>query len=757
MNAPSPLLVIIEDNAHVAKSVALLSNNLGFDTQHYATGNDFLHASTTATPHIILLDLGLPDIDGIALLDHIQIHFSTSKIIIMSGMDQNIIHAAEQLIQTRGLLLLGSLHKPFHFKALKTLLTAVHGERRRKPRPPEDQSQPITPQLLRNAIAQRQFVPFYQAQSTAHEGKVIGFEALMRWIHPEWGTVSPDRFIHLAAQYNLLNDMTWTMLEQIALHWQQLQWHDITVSINLTASFLNQKQLPEKILRLISHYQLQPSQLMLEITESEALQDIPQQLKNLIRLRLAGFPLSIDDFGTGYSSLISLYQVPFHELKIDQTFVMRADSDPIAMEIIHTLVFLANRLNIHLIAEGVETEEIRNILTEAGVERIQGYLIHRPMPFDALQHWREQYRPTASTITPKPAATLPPEALLELIQQALPTIDSKVIKALVKALRNRNDHDHFRPIFLSIFTAGASLTNLLALLLRGEWLLLQQAMPHIQQLPTAEQYSAIREQLEFFEQLRQLAVEVKEEDWQGRLEQSENKTHQEHLERILAENSVVWLRQGKIKLTAYLDEVPVQSLTKIVDIIGHDVTVKLNEELAKVLSVDHYRAIITTHNNREKISVEMLKIADGKVHLLLGDISANTIGLRHHVRVRHPDQPKATLMIKGEPEIGCQIIDISISGIKLALPPLSSTIAPHSAITCAFTLKGITINGSGSVRWQTRHHDHHIVCGITLSTNADHQRLLQEETLRLQRDLVIQLNNSKLPVILRNALDEMDA
>ncbi|MDX8412860.1 MAG: EAL domain-containing response regulator [Mariprofundales bacterium] len=754
MKSTHPLLVIIEDNDHVAKSVALLSNNLGFNTEHYATANDFLATTTTTiTPQIILLDLGLPDNDGISLLDHIQHHFASSQIIIMSGMDQSIIHAAEQLIQTRGLLLLGSLHKPFHFKALKTLLTSVRGERRRKARPPQDKSQHITPQLLRNAVTQQQFVPFYQAQTTSHEGKLVGFEALMRWIHPQWGTVSPDRFIHLASQYNLLDGMTWTMLEQVARHWQKLQWHDITVSVNLTASFLDQKQLPEKLIRLISRYELPPSQLMLEITESEALQDIPQQLKNLIRLRLAGFPLSIDDFGTGYSSLISLYQIPFHELKIDQTFVMRADNDPIAMEIIHTLVFLANRLDIHLIAEGVETENIHKILTEAGVERIQGYLIHQPMPFDTLQAWREQYHPVALTIATK-AAILPPETLSFIIQQTLPTIDKKWAKELVQALHMRKNTSHFRPIFSSIFASGTSLTDLLALLLRGEWLLLQQAMPQIQQLPTAEQYHAIRHQLDFFDPLHQLAVEVNEEDWQCRLEQSENKAHKEHLDRILAENSVAWLRQGKIKLTAYLDEVPVQAIVQVIDIIGRNITVKLNEELAKVLSIDNYRAIIITCDNREQISVEMLKTHNGAAHLLLGNICANKIGLRHYVRVRHPDQPEVTLTIKGQPDFGGHIIDISISGIKIALPP-SPTKIPQTPIGCTFTLKGMTINGSGTLRWQTRDQDNHILCGIALSTNADHQRLLQEETLRLQRDLVIQLNNSKLPVILRNALDEI--
>ncbi len=749
-----PRLAVVEDNAHVAKAICHLAAKMGFTPHHYPTAADLLHADPARPPQGLILDLGLPDADGISLLDHIQTHFPTCGIIVVSGMEPTIIHAAGQLIEERGLPLIGTLHKPFHLKALQALLVQIRGERRHKERPPEEPREPITPQLLREAIEQRQFIPYYQPQTTTRDGEIVGFEALMRWNHPQWGIVSPARFIPLAARCGLLDRMTWIMLEQVARHWQQRNWEGITVSVNLPASFLDQEQLPERITRLIAGYGMHPACLVLEVTESEAMADIPRQHSNLIRLRVAGFPLSIDDFGTGYSSLISLYQLPFDELKIDQAFVMRADSDPVALEIIRALVFLARHLKMTLIAEGVETETIRRLLLEAGVARIQGYLVHEPMPFDALKKWRETYRPAPLASPEPPAAALPAKALLDISQQTLNNEAEPLATTLVEALRARKEEGHFQPLFAALFAAGTSITRLLTLLLRSEWMLLQQAMPAIQKLPDAEQYQAIRDQLDFFERLRRLAVETKEQEWQQRLEQSEHRAHKEHLDRILAENSVVWLRRRRVKLVTYLDEVPIQAQAKVVDIIGHIITVALDGEVAKVLAVNDYRAHIATQDNRERIAVEMLKLHNGNVRLALGEITPNHIGQRHHVRVRHPDQPEVTLAIHGQPAIHGRLVDISIAGARLALPA-TAAITRRIAVRCSFTLADRTINGKGIVRW-TRDTEEQRLCGINLHCSSNDQRLLQEETLRLQRDLITRINNAKLPVLLQTALDAQE-
>ncbi|MDQ6951660.1 MAG: EAL domain-containing protein [Mariprofundales bacterium] len=761
MNSPPLHIAIVDDNAHISKTLCQVAERMGFVAHAYRTGSAFLH-STEATMDGIILDLGLPDSDGIALLDHISTNHAASGIIVISGKEESVIHAAGELIGVRKLNLIGTLHKPFRLKALQKLLTTIRGERRGDTRPPDSPSQPISADMLQKALLAGQFVPYYQPQVITHDGTIVGCEALMRWHHPEWGVVAPGRFIGLASRFDLLDRMTWEMLRRVAADWQQTAWRQETVSVNLSASFLTQKKLPEKLLRLTSSFGIDPSQLILEVTESEALRDTPHQLNNLIRLRLAGFQLSIDDFGTGYSSLISLYQIPFNELKIDQTFVMCAAQDMVAVKIIQALVFLADKLHITLIAEGVETDAVRQILDTMGVERIQGYLIQRPMPFDALLKWHAEYQPqllpdvAAEITTPQetplqPASTTAPNAPLAL------HVEKTLLTELTTALINRANDQSFCSIFERIFQAGEGITPLLALLLRSEWEFLQQELPRIRQLPDEAQYAALKEELDFFNQLRQLAVMVKEAQWQKQLQQAEGRVHQEHLKRIIAENSIRWLRRKKIKITSYLDEVPVHALANLIDIIGHTIIVALSEDLAQMLTIDDFRVWIITQDGKERIRATVHEVKKGKVQFMLGKSELNTHALRRHVRVRHPLRPSASLTFQDGTTIDGHLVDLSISGAALALPlKIQDQCKNGASITCTIILGTEPVSGKGTICW--RHIDQpndQLLCGISLSCNANDQRRIQEETLRLQRDLISGLHQSKLPYMLRTALSEM--
>ncbi|RMH52362.1 MAG: EAL domain-containing protein [Zetaproteobacteria bacterium] len=751
-----PRLAVVEDNPHVARVVCKLARRAGFDVTHHPTAMSLRQAPTTPPPLAIVLDLGLPDEDGIALLDFIQERLAASAIIIMSGKEPGVIHATAQLIEARGLRLLGTLHKPFRIQALQRLLVALRGERRKAPRTAEEEAQTVTPEMLRHALHSGAFVPFYQPQTTTREGTIVGFEALMRWRHPEWGIVAPGRFIPLAARHNLLTEMTWMMLEQVAEDWRRLGWRKTTVAVNLPASFLMQPRLPEKLIALCARQGLAPTQLVLEITESEALEDLSHQLGNLIRLRLSGFSLSIDDFGTGYSSLISLYQTPFQELKIDQAFVMRADSDPIALEIIRTLVFLSGRLRIALIAEGVEREDLRALLARVGVERIQGYLIHPPMPFDELAAWRREYQPVPSGEEEMPTTRL--TAVADEVEQTMKqAVDPALAAPLSQAIRERADDDRFRSLFAHFFDRVPQLPRLLGVLLHCEYTQLQQEMADIQQLPEEEQFRAIRGRMEFFEHLRALAVEVREGAWRARLEQAEARAAREHLERLLAESSVVWLRRRRVRLIEWIEEVPVQAVVTLHDIVGRQLLVELNRDLARLLAACDYQAQIATRDGKELIQARMEEVRNGLVRFTLGSIQPNRRGRRRHVRVCHPQQPPAQLQPRGGEERSCRIVDLSISGMRLALPPGSAASAVRTPVHCRFTIDGGEIRGKGTVRWQSRGEDGEVQCGISFAcANSTMQKLLHEEALRLQRDLIARLNNTQLPVLLRNALDEME-
>jgi len=168
--------------------------------------------------------------------------------------------------------------------------------------------------------------------------------------------------------------------------WSQ-QGLEIQVAINMSAHTLKDLEIPEKITALVKEYGLQPSQIILEITESALMQELITSLDILTRLRMKGFHLSIDDFGTGFSSLVQLYRAPFSEIKVDQSFIFEMEHDPEAATIVETIILMGRKLKMKTIAEGVESEYCKKRLAELNCDQAQGYLFTKPMPGDKIYSW----------------------------------------------------------------------------------------------------------------------------------------------------------------------------------------------------------------------------------------------------------------------------------------------------------------------------------------------------------------------------------
>jgi EAL domain-containing protein (putative c-di-GMP-specific phosphodiesterase class I) len=232
---------------------------------------------------------------------------------------------------------------------------------------------------LRNAVEHNQLVLNYQPQVTA-DGHLVGVEALVRWLHPEYGLVMPDEFIHLAENSGAIVQLTeWVLtnaLDQLAV-WQE---HGMALSMSVNVSMRN--LLDVRIIDLVRaelrRRDIAPERLTLEITESHIMSDVGRTLPILHRLANLGVRLSIDDFGTGYSSLAYLQQFPVHEIKIDKSFVTALEAkgnDTIASAIIS----IASSLHVDAVAEGVETEAVASRLRTMGATRLQGFYIAPPL------------------------------------------------------------------------------------------------------------------------------------------------------------------------------------------------------------------------------------------------------------------------------------------------------------------------------------------------------------------------------------------
>ncbi len=242
---------------------------------------------------------------------------------------------------------------------------------------------------LREAINDNQLTLYYQPKIDHQLHRVMGFEALVRWMHPQRGFMPPDQFIPMAEQAGLIGALTrWvlkTALQQLSdFH---AQGHHLSMAVNLSACNLHDVELIDHIISLMQNARIPPQYLVLEITEGAVMSSPSDGIRNLRRLDAAGISLAIDDFGTGYSSLAYLKQLPVDELKIDKSFVMNMVNDDNDAVIVRSTIDLAHNLGLKVTAEGVENKDTWEILTVLGCDASQGYFMSKPQPAESLARW----------------------------------------------------------------------------------------------------------------------------------------------------------------------------------------------------------------------------------------------------------------------------------------------------------------------------------------------------------------------------------
>lgn len=241
---------------------------------------------------------------------------------------------------------------------------------------------------LKKAICENQLVLFYQPKVDAQTGQLVGLEALVRWLHPELGIIPPDQFIPLAEQSGLIQPLTqWVLnaaLRQSYL-WKKSGRH-IPVAVNLSALNLLNNKLAQQIRDLLDAWELEPSCLELEVTETSMMVEWQHAIKLLGDFHDMGISISIDDFGTGYSSLSYLQQLPVDVLKIDRSFIKHLPASPANDAITRAIIQLAHSMSLKVVAEGVETEQTLKYLQKINCDIVQGYYIDKPLTVDEIQN-----------------------------------------------------------------------------------------------------------------------------------------------------------------------------------------------------------------------------------------------------------------------------------------------------------------------------------------------------------------------------------
>ncbi|KCB23449.1 diguanylate cyclase (GGDEF) domain protein [Bordetella hinzii CA90 BAL1384] len=238
-------------------------------------------------------------------------------------------------------------------------------------------------QDLRQARARGELVLHYQPKFIAPSGPVVGAEALLRWNHPKRGLISPSEFIPIAERTGLIFSIGEWVLDEACRQmriWRDLGHGNWTVAVNLSAMQFSQAGLVDTIRDTLARHLLPASCLAIEITETTAMRDAEASLAVLRELASLGVSISIDDFGTGYSSLLYLKRLPASELKIDRGFINQLEHDQEDAAIVSAIIALGQRLNLKIVAEGVETPAQQRFLTDLGCDSLQGFLLGKPLP-----------------------------------------------------------------------------------------------------------------------------------------------------------------------------------------------------------------------------------------------------------------------------------------------------------------------------------------------------------------------------------------
>lgn len=340
---------------------------------------------------ILVIDLLLEETDGIELMRYLETRNCNSEIILISGSDTKTLYSAQRIGLSRGLTILGILNKPIRLKDIEFFLN--NKKKPIKKRREDITEYPLLEKDLYDAIINKEIQVHYQPQIQIQENRIHGIEALARWSHPTLGMIPPPYFIGLSEKFSMIELLTEYVLKESLQTCKEISriQKDIKVSVNFSAHHFKDLQLPERLHRIISDISIAPSQLVIEVTESKLFENLIDSMDILTRLSLKGIGLSIDDYGTGYSSIQQLKNVPFTELKIDQSFIREIQSNEDIKAMVENMIQLAKNLKMHVVAEGVEDEINVNLLKDLQCDIIQGYYFSKALPKDKLLEFINKY------------------------------------------------------------------------------------------------------------------------------------------------------------------------------------------------------------------------------------------------------------------------------------------------------------------------------------------------------------------------------
>lgn len=383
---PECVLVVDDDPLALRQARLILESLSVREVLTVSSGEAALHELRRSLRPVDLLitDLNMPGMDGIKFLRLLAEDGFQGSLIVSSGVDERLLQTTAELIQAKGLNLVGVVQKPLGRTALLHLLNLPRYTVAPRPQP----RQRITPEDIVLALRHDEFEVCFQPKVDATTLRPLGVEVLARWVH-QGELVPPEQFVLMAEENGLIALLSEMLMTKALMGGARLHkaGYPLSVAVNVSSGWLSDINLPEFILSLVEVLEFPIDKLMLEITETGVMADVEIALDVLTRLRLKGFRFSIDDFGIGYSSLEQLQRIPFSELKLDRSFVQGASDKPAIRAILASTIDMAKKLRLHTVAEGVERQADLDLVRGLGCHLVQGWLIAKAMPIDTLIDW----------------------------------------------------------------------------------------------------------------------------------------------------------------------------------------------------------------------------------------------------------------------------------------------------------------------------------------------------------------------------------
>lgn len=387
-------VLILDDDEAVGRTTVLVTGRLGMEGRWTATMEEFLATVDEWDPTHVVIDLVMPEHDGIEVLQALGARGFAASVVISSGVGPRVLDAARRSAVAHGLRISAVLPKPFTVADLRTALQSAASPRPALAGGGAAAGPPIVGADLRDAIACRRLRLEFQPKVRCDDLAPVGVEALVRWDDPSRGVVPPGDFIGVAESDGVIDELTDEVMRQGVAWLATMAPPGLRhMAVNISALALTDPGLADRLQLICAEAGVAPERVTLEVTETGAMADAGAALDVLTRCRVKGFRLALDDFGVGYSSLVQLARLPFSELKIDRAFVMDIPYSREARTIVRAVIGLGHGLGLAVTAEGLDSPEALALLRADGCDHAQGFGIGRPMRPADLSGWLDRSDP----------------------------------------------------------------------------------------------------------------------------------------------------------------------------------------------------------------------------------------------------------------------------------------------------------------------------------------------------------------------------